>query len=94
MHTPTLFLPSFLPRFTPTSSKALARGILPCAGSRGRSSPQGWPGRGSVVRPSLLCHPPSMCPVPEEGAEALGSVWVSPLMCSLFGRLILQLQTF
>lgn len=55
MHTPTHPFPSFLPRFTPTSSKALARGIFPCAGSGGQNSLWGWPGRGLGGTTEPLC---------------------------------------
>lgn len=48
-------LPSFLPRFTPTSSKAVACGIRPCAERRGQNSPRGWPSQGL----SWTLSPPS-----------------------------------
>lgn len=38
MHTHTHPFPSFLPCFTPTSTKALARGILPYPGSSCRAA--------------------------------------------------------
>lgn len=88
-HTPTHPFPSFLPRFTPTSIKALARGILPYPGAVARAP------CGAASRAAPPCHHPlargRSCPqgldFPRDVqpvGEAAPAAW-SPLMrCKLF----------
>lgn len=82
-HTHTHPFPSFLPRFTPTSIKALARGILPYQGAVAELlllAIGPWPLARVRSCPGGLDFPRDVQPV----GEAAPAAW-SPLMrCKLF----------
>lgn len=88
MHTHTHPLPSFLPSSFYTHFQQGFGSWHPS------SCREPWPELpASLLGRTPLCRPPGMCPVSEDGAEAVDCVWVSHLTCNPFGRLILQLQT-